>query len=134
MHRADQADAVGRIGSEIDDVGVLSLDRADDRGEIGRRWWVGLVVDRIEPGFFQIDASPVSGVARRLAVIDRQRDRLQSELLLMGLDDLEKPLGDRRSRIRPDRQHREVFRVTELLVDVHREETDEGFVVLDDHR
>src|SRR6266478_1910474 len=99
MHRADQADAVRRVGSDIDDVGVLGLDRADDRRKIGRRRRVGLVVDDIEAGLFQIDAGPVSGVARRLTVIDRQRNRLQSELLLMGLDDLEKTLGDRRSRI-----------------------------------
>ena len=33
---ADDADAVGRIGRDVDDVGAGRLDGADDRAEIGR--------------------------------------------------------------------------------------------------
>ena len=134
MDAADNADAVGRIGRYVNDVGMGRLDRANDRGEISRVRRIIAVVDDLQPGLFQVDAGAVGGIAGGFAVIDREGNRLKPELVLLGFDDVEEALGDRRARIGSHRQHREVFRVLKLLVYVEREQPNEIHVVGDHNR
>ena len=131
---ANDADAVAGIGRDQDHIGVGRLQGADDRREIGRVQRVGLVIDDLQTGFLGVLPRAVAAVARRLAVAGRDRDRLQPELVLVRLDEIEKAPGDRAPRIGSDRQHREVVRIVELLVDIEREQADECLFVPDHDR
>ena len=68
LHGAQEPDRVGRVGGEIDQIGLSRLHRADDRREIDRVRRIGAVVDDVEPGCLAVIAGAVGGLALELGV------------------------------------------------------------------
>ena len=130
LRRLHDADRAERIGANNDEVGVGRLQRANDRREVGRAGWEGLVVDNLESERLGVFASAFASVARELSVLGRQCDGLRLRILCRR--NLEETLGERFPRLRPGRQHGEVFRVVKLGVYVEGKEADERLAFLHD--
>ena len=103
-----------------------------DRREIGRAGREGLVVADLEAVFLRVLPRALAGVAREFGVLGGERQRLRLRILFRR--DLEEPFGERFSRRLAGRQHREVFRVMELAVDIERKQPDESLAPLHDDR
>ena len=130
--RAHDANRVWRIGGDKHDVGIGRLHRAYHRREIGRARRIALVVDDLESVLPDFLAGAVSGALGELGVGGQDRDGLRLGCLDRG--EIEEADRESVDTLRTNRDHREVFRVAELIVDADGGETDRHLVVLDDGR
>ena len=86
----------------------------------------------LKPDALAFSCGAFAGVASEFGVSHRDRDGLRLRLLHLG--HLEEAAGEGRLRCRTVRDHREVFRIIELLVDAGAEQTDEQLLLLDRER
>ncbi len=126
------ADVVGRIGADIDDVGVGRRQRAHHRRVVRRARRIVLVVDQPEAVLLELLAGALGRALGELGVGGEDRDRLR--LRLLRRRHLEEALGEGVHAFLPDRDHREVFRIVVLAVDADGGVADHHLVVLDDRR
>ena len=129
---ADDADVVRRIGADIDDIRIGGPYRAHHRREIGCARRIALVVDDLEAVLLDFLAGAVRGALGELGVGGEDRDGLWLGCLRRG--EIEEADREGVDALRTNRDHREVFRVAELIVDADGGETDRHLVVLDDDR
>ena len=129
---ADDADVVGRISADIDDVGVGGLHGAHHRPEVGRARRVALVVDDLEAVLLDLLAGALRRALGELGVGGEDRDGLR--LRILRRRHVEEADRERVDALGADRDHREVFVVVELVVDADRGEADGQLLVLDDGR
>src|SRR5262249_22411713 len=124
------ADRVIWIRENQYEIRIVSLDRANDRREVGRARRVGFVVHDLEAILFDIVSAAIRSVARELGVLGRYRDRFRPWILRGPY--LGEALAERLFLRRARRQHGGVFRVVELTVRIEREQTDERLALLHD--
>ena len=99
----------------------------DDRGEIGRAWRIGLVVNELEPVLLDDVANALRGVSRELGILGEQSQGLRFRVGCQR--NVEEWLGVGMLRVGPHREHREIFRIVELAVDREPEQAEEHFVM-----
>ena len=130
--RTQEPDGVGRIRGEIDHIRLACRHRADDRREIdgGRR--IGPVVNDVDAGPLGVHARAFGGLVLEFGIGGDDRHRLRLRVLRCG--QVKIALGKDFHRIGAERQHREVFRIMELVVGREREQSEEQPVVRDRNR
>ena len=113
-------------------LGLGRLHRANDRREIDRGRRIGAVVDDIDAGPLRVLARALGGLMLELGVGGDDGDRLR--LRLLRRCQIEIALGEGLHRLGAERQHREVFRIVELVVRPERKQSEKQPVVRDRDR
>ena len=135
VHFADRlhdTDRTERIRADDHDVRIGRLYRTDDGRVVRRGRRIFPVIDDLHIELLCVLARAVAGVVGELGILDHQRDRRWLWILLLG--DLEDAFGEGRLGLRTRWQHREVFRIFELVVHIECKQADEGLALLHHHR
>ena len=130
--RTQDADRVGRIGGDVDQIRLGRLHRANDRREVDRGRRIGPVVDDVDPSRLGVLARAFRRLVLEFGVGGDDRDRLR--LRVLRRRQIEPALGEGLHRLGAEGQHREVFRIMELVVGRQREQAEEQPVVRDRDR
>ena len=132
VRRKQYADRAQRIGTNHHEISVGSHQRANDRREVGGTGRETFVVDDGESERLGVFAGTLASIARELGVLGSKRDGFRLGLLLHR--DLEIAFGERLTRFRPGRNHREVSLVAKFPVRIETEQADQQLALLHDHR